>query len=98
MVDLTPAVFKTVCSARQCAVARASPLLNGVDKATRCSPGGERSTWLGLGCAWDRRVSRSGDAARLASPDLDAFVVVAVLGHGFELVWAATRRTHVLRL
>jgi len=31
-------------------------------------------------------------------PIWNAFVVVAVLGHGFELVWAATRRTHVLRL
>ena len=31
-------------------------------------------------------------------PIWNAFVVVAILGHGFELVWAATRRTHVLRL
>ena len=27
-----------------------------------------------------------------------AFLIVFVLGHGFELVWAATRHTHVLRL
>jgi hypothetical protein len=31
-------------------------------------------------------------------PIWNAFLVVAVLGHGFELMWAATRRTHVLRL
>lgn len=31
-------------------------------------------------------------------PIWNAFLVVAVLGHGFELVWAATRHTHVLRL
>ncbi len=30
-------------------------------------------------------------------PLWNAFLVVAVLGHGFELVWAATRHTHVLR-
>lgn len=27
-----------------------------------------------------------------------AFVGVAVIGHGFELIWAATRGTHVLRV
>jgi len=28
----------------------------------------------------------------------DAFLVVFIAGHGFELIWAATRRTHALRL
>ena len=28
----------------------------------------------------------------------NAFLVVFVVGHGFELIWAATRRTHLLRL
>lgn len=31
-------------------------------------------------------------------PIWNAFLIVAVLGHGFELIWAATRRTHALRL
>ncbi|SRR5712692_2153166 len=31
-------------------------------------------------------------------PIWNAFVIVAVLGHGFELLWASTRRTHALRL
>ena len=30
-----------------------------------------KNGWFGLVCAWDRRVSRSGDAAGLASPDLE---------------------------
>jgi len=35
---------------------------------------------------------------RWLGPIWNAFLVVAVLGHGFELVWVATRRTHALRL
>lgn len=31
-------------------------------------------------------------------PVWDAFLIVAVVGHGFELIWATTRHTHVLRL
>jgi hypothetical protein len=31
-------------------------------------------------------------------PIWNAFVIVAVAGHGFELLWAATRGTHLLRL
>jgi len=31
-------------------------------------------------------------------PVWNAFLVVFVVGHGFELIWAATRRTHVLPL
>lgn len=31
-------------------------------------------------------------------PIWDAFLVVAVVGHGFELISAANRHTHVLRL
>ncbi len=53
----------------------------------------------------NKRTSRLGIVALAAAvmqfdwlhPIWNAFVVVAVLGHGFELVWAATRRTHVLR-
>jgi hypothetical protein len=28
----------------------------------------------------------------------NSFLVIAVLGHGFELIWAATRHTHALRV
>ena len=31
-------------------------------------------------------------------PIWNAFLGVAVLGHGFELIWAASGHTHVLRL
>jgi hypothetical protein len=31
-------------------------------------------------------------------PTWNAFVIVFVLGHSFELLWVASRRTHVLRL
>jgi hypothetical protein len=31
-------------------------------------------------------------------PIWNAFLVVAIVGHGFELIWAATRHTHALRV
>ncbi len=31
-------------------------------------------------------------------PLWNAFLVVAIVGHGFELIWAANRHTHALRL
>ena len=31
-------------------------------------------------------------------PIWNAFLVVFVVGHGFELIWAASRHTHALRL
>jgi hypothetical protein len=34
----------------------------------------------------------------LLGPVWNAFLIVAILGHGFELIWAATRHTHALRM
>jgi hypothetical protein len=31
-------------------------------------------------------------------PVWNAFLIVFIVGHGFELIWAATRHTHALRL
>lgn len=31
-------------------------------------------------------------------PVWNAFLIVAILGHGFELIWAANRHTHGLRV
>jgi hypothetical protein len=31
-------------------------------------------------------------------PIWNTFLIVAVLGHGFELIWAASRHTHALRI
>jgi hypothetical protein len=31
-------------------------------------------------------------------PIWNAFLIILVVGHGFELIWAATRHTHALRL
>jgi hypothetical protein len=28
----------------------------------------------------------------------NAFLIVFIVGHGFELIWAATRHTHALRM
>jgi hypothetical protein len=34
----------------------------------------------------------------LFGPIWNAFLIVFIVGHGFELIWAATRHTHALRL
>lgn len=31
-------------------------------------------------------------------PIWNTFVIVAIVGHGFEIIWAATRHTHALRV